>query len=122
MNTDFRQIIFLPRGRREYLRRREEAREYVHAVLGRLADRYGRRWNRIAIKNLCRNWGSCSQLGNLNFNYKIVHLPSRLAEYVVFHEVCHLDAFNHSRRFWALVEREYPDHRELRQQLRGYCP
>lgn len=118
----YKDHVVLPRSRRDYLTHRETARQLVHATLDRLAARYGRRWRRVAIKDLRRNWGSCSVLGNLNFNYKLVLLPPRLAEYVVFHEVCHLEAFDHSQRFWDLVAREFPDHRALRSEMRKYHP
>jgi predicted metal-dependent hydrolase len=116
----FKNDHFLPRSRREYLARREEARQFVAAALDRLGPPYGYRWRRVSIKDLRRNWGSCSEKSNLNFNWKIVLLPSRLAEYVVFHELCHLEAFDHSPRFWQLVSREFPDHRSLRRELRRY--
>lgn len=63
-------------------------------------------------------WGSASERGNLNFNYKLLFLPLEVADYVIVHELCHLAEFNHSPAFWRLVERACPTHRALRQALR----
>ncbi len=78
---------------------------------------YNYRIGRVSIKNHASRWGSCSALGNLNFNYKILHLTPEVADYVVVHELCHLGALNHSRAFWALVEQTLPHWRALRKQL-----
>lgn len=111
---------FLPRGRRQYLARKEEARTLVHALLAEIAPAYGLRYGRVSIKDMTRNWGSCSELGNLNFNYKLALLPRHLAAYVVAHELCHLVHFDHSPAFWALVAKTFPEHRALRKELRRY--
>ena len=116
----YKHDVFLSRSRREYLARRKEARALVYAALEKLGPKYGYSWGRVSIKNLLRNWGSCSERKNLNFNFKLVYVPPRIAEYVVFHELCHLEAFDHSPRFWALVAREFPDHLTLRREMKKY--
>ncbi len=116
----YKDDAFLPRDRRSYLANKEKARTAVRALLAQYAPRYGFAYRNVFIKNMRRNWGSCSELGNLNFNYKLVFLPERLAAYVVVHELCHLAVFDHSRAFWELVAREMPDHKKLRQEIRKY--
>ncbi len=71
------------------------------------------------IKNHKTRWGSCSELGNLNFNYKLIFLPDAIVDYIVVHEICHLIEFNHSQDFWRLVARTIPNFRELRHELRS---
>ncbi|MBI2098362.1 MAG: M48 family metallopeptidase [Candidatus Wildermuthbacteria bacterium] len=78
---------------------------------------YGYAYNKISIKNQKTRWGSCSQKGNLNFNYKILFLPETAAEYIIVHELCHLKEFNHSSRFWKLVATAFPNYREIRKEL-----
>lgn len=75
-------------------------------------------WNKISIREQKTRWGSCSQKKNLNFNSKIALLPEKLAEYIVVHELCHLGEFNHSKRFWNLVEKILPDYKQRRSDLK----
>ncbi len=78
---------------------------------------YNFSYNRIFIKNHKGRWGSCSIRKNLNFNYRIVFLSLELADYIVVHELCHLKEMNHSRKFWNLVEKIFPDYKEKRKKL-----
>lgn len=75
-------------------------------------------YNRIFIKEQKTRWGSCSSLGNLNFNWKLILLDEELLDYVVVHELAHRKQMNHSPAFWAEVERILPDWRERRRWLR----
>lgn len=97
---------------------KEEARALVHALIAEVNAHYGYPIKKIFIKNSRSRWGSCSQLGNLNFNYRIVLLSPHLARYVVAHELCHLAQLNHSAAFWALVAQTTPQYKEARRQLR----
>ena len=105
-------------GRREYLARKEEARALASSLLAHWNKMYGFAWSRVTIRNQKSRWGSCSRRGSLSFNYRIVHLPPRLADYLVVHELCHLREMNHGPRFWALVARALPDYGELCAALR----
>lgn len=100
-----------PGSRREYLARREEARALVGSLLAKWNEVYGFRWSRVAIRNQKTRWGSCSRRGALSFSYRIVHLPPRLRDYLVVHELCHLAQMNHGPKFWAEVARAIPDYR-----------
>ena len=106
------------RGRREYLKYREQARALVYEKIEKINQVYNFSFGRVAIKNHRSCWGSCSKKGNLNFNYKIIFLPERLAEYIVAHELCHLREFNHSKNFWNLVSRIFSDYKEIRKQIK----
>ena len=105
-------------GKRDYLKYKEQALAFVTQKTEQLNTFYGYRYAKIGVRNQKTCWGSCSRKGNLNFNYKILFLPEKLQNYVIAHELCHLHEFNHSRRFWDLVDRTVPDHRELRAELR----
>jgi predicted metal-dependent hydrolase len=75
-------------------------------------------YNKITVRNQSSRWGSCSRKGNLNFNYRIARIAPELADYIIVHELCHLGEFNHSRKFWELVEKVIPEWRVLRARLK----
>lgn len=110
--------VFIKNGKREYHKYKDAARRLCERRVRELNEAYGFTYGRISIKNHKSRWGSCSKKGNLNFNYKLVHLPPHLADYVITHELCHLQEFNHSKKFWALVARTIPNHRALRHELK----
>lgn len=97
---------------------REMARIFVENRLSVINKFYNFKINRIAIKNTKSRWGSCSSKGNLNFNYKIIYLKPKLADYLIVHELCHLGELNHSKRFWNLVAKIIPDYVTINKELR----
>lgn len=75
---------------------------------------------RVSIRRQRSRWGSCSSLGNLNFNLRLSALPDHLKDYIVVHELAHLREMRHSPAFWAICARHYPDHRGAEAELRRY--
>lgn len=94
----------------------------AHARVAHFNSFYGFSVGRISIRDTKTRWGSCSKRGNLNFNYKILFLPAHLADYIVVHELCHLQEFNHSQNFWALVAKIFPNHKAMRAELKKQNP
>jgi len=72
---------------------------------------------RVALSNARTQWGVCTEDGRIRLCWRLVHLEPALADYVIAHEVAHLVEMNHSRRFWALLARLYPDWRAAREKL-----
>lgn len=105
-------------GEREYRRRRSEAAAFIRKKVATWNDMFGFRHGRVTVRNQSSRWGSCSHRGNLSFNWKLLLLPERMADYVVVHELCHLEEFNHSARFWKLVAQAVPDYREIVREMR----
>ncbi len=97
---------------------RELARQRITRRVEYFAPLVGVTYNRIFIKEQKTRWGSCSSLGNLNFNWKLILLNEELLDYVVVHELAHRKQMNHSPTFWAEVERVLPDYRERRRRLK----
>jgi hypothetical protein len=71
----------------------------------------------VALSNARTQWGVCTETGSIRLNWRLVHLEPALADYVVAHEVAHLVELNHSKRFWNLLAKLYPDWREARERL-----
>ena len=104
----------------EVERLRAKAKATLPPRLAELADIHGFKYNKVFIKNNVSNWGSCSSLGNINLNLRLVTLPQELQDYVMLHELCHLKYLNHGREFHALLESVCPRHRELAKQVKQY--
>jgi len=102
----------------EYLKYKKETLHMAEEKLLYFNQFYNLKWNKIFIKNQKTRWGSCSKQGNINFNYRIIFLPQKMADYIIVHELCHLQEFNHSADFWNLVAKVIPDYKEIRQELR----
>ena len=94
-----------------YLQHKEKARLHIVSRIEYWNQFYNFEYNRVAIRNQRRCWGSCTSLKNLNFSYKIFFLPSHLQDYIVVHELCHLSELNHGKVFWSLVAEQIPDYR-----------
>ena len=113
----YEKIIF---SKSDYSEKKEKAREIILNKISVLDKHYNFKFNKVVIRNQKTRWGSCSSKGNLNFNYKIIYLPIKLQDYIIAHELCHLQELNHSRKFWKLVEKIIPDYLSARKELKKY--
>lgn len=106
------------RSSKLYSAHKETAREIIFSRLEYYAPLCEVKYKRVAIRDQSRRWGSCSSLGNLNFNFRLALIPAHLCDYVVVHELCHLKQMNHSPAFWAEVAKILPNYQELVAELR----
>jgi len=91
-------------------------RTQAEEVLGGRIFYYARmmdlRPKKIAIRSQKRIWGSCHYTsGAINLNWQLVMTPMEVIDYVVVHELAHLEVPDHSRRFWKRVEKTLPDYK-----------
>ena len=82
------------------------------------ADCMGIDYGSISMRNQKSRWGSCSSVGNLNYNWKLVLMPPGVLDYVVVHELAHRREMNHSAAFWKVVATWMPDYKKYRKWLR----
>ena len=94
----------------------KELRERAKSVLAQrtayFARQIGVTYGKITVRDQKTRWGSCSQTGNLNFNFRLILAPLEVLDYVVVHELCHRRQMNHSTQFWQEVAQVLPDYRK----------
>jgi len=96
---------------------RRAARHEVSARLDAACAQAGSAYRSLTIRGQRTRWASCSASGAMSFNWRLLLAPEPVLDYVVWHEVCHLQVMDHSRRFWALVARHCPGYAEPRRWL-----
>jgi predicted metal-dependent hydrolase len=101
---------------------RRRARAEVAPRLDAACARAGTRYTRLSIRAQRTRWASCSSNGAMSFNWRLLLAPPEILDYVVEHEVAHLEVLDHSQRFWRLVGSRSPDYREHERWLRRNGP
>ena len=104
---------------KHYSAHKELARTLIMQKLSQWNAQYQFTYKRVAIRNTRRNWGSCTSLKNLNFNYRILFLPEHLQDYIIVHELCHLQELHHRQPFWDLVALQIPEYEKCKLELRA---
>jgi predicted metal-dependent hydrolase len=99
---------------------RRAARAEIAPRLDAAVARAGTSYTKLTIRGQRTRWGSCSQAGAMSFNWRLLLAPEPVLDYVVEHEVCHLEVMDHSPRFWVLLESRVPDWRDHAAWLRRY--
>jgi predicted metal-dependent hydrolase len=116
-------LLLVPEtGRAEALERwyRRAARAEIAPRLDAAAARAGTAYSKLTIRAQRTRWASCSTNGAMSFNWRLLLAPEAVLEYVIEHEVCHLEIMDHSPRFWRLLESRVPDWRDHARWLRRY--
>jgi predicted metal-dependent hydrolase len=94
-----------------------QAKEYLTARAQSLAHAMNLCYQSIRVTRARTRWGSCSSAGTISFSYRLMALPPEIIEYVVVHELAHLNHHNHSKNFWAEVHKYYPEFKKAKQWL-----
>ena len=98
---------------------RELARDRLAAASDLYAARLGCGYTSLTLRDTRSRWGSCSSTGGLMYSWRLILAPPEILNYVAEHEVAHLQEMNHSRAFWAVVEKIHGDYRAQRRWLQG---
>lgn len=116
--------LLVPAGaeQRESLERwyRRTARDEIGTRLDRACALVGCSYTALSIRGQRTRWASCSPSGAMSFNWRLLLAPEEVLDYVVWHEVCHLEIMDHSPRFWALLKSRWPAYREHSAWLRRH--
>lgn len=102
---------------------KKEAERYLGARIQEIANRALVSFSGWGLSGAKGRWGSCSSDRRIRLNWRLIHLDKALIDYVIAHELAHLDEMNHSARFWKRVGEIYPDYESARRALKGvYIP
>ncbi len=101
---------------------RRRARTEISERLDAATRRAGARYTRLSIRGQRTRWASCSSTGAMSFNWRLLLAPAEVLDYVVEHEVAHLEVMGHSGRFWRLLGERCPRYREHERWLRRNGP
>jgi predicted metal-dependent hydrolase len=119
-----RLLVAVGHGRdvREALERwyRARAREEVAWRLDEACAHAGTSYSSLSIRAQQTRWASCSSNGTMSFNWRLLLAPEEILDYVVEHEVAHLEVLDHSPRFWALLGSRCPEYREHERWLKRH--
>ena len=91
---------------------KKQAHEVIMKRVEGYASRTGLRYQGLKISDAKKRWGSCSSKGRLRFNWRLVMAPLEVLDYVVAHELVHLEELNHTKRFWDKVQALAPDYKK----------
>ena len=83
-----------------------------------LARLHGIEISRVTVRAQKTRWGSCSARGTISLNWRLIHAPAHVVDYLIIHELMHRREMNHSSRYWKLVAEACPDYRESEQWLK----
>jgi predicted metal-dependent hydrolase len=119
--------VSLPAGTRgEALREavqgwlQQRARDVFAQRLPIFCERLGRAPTRWGLSSARTRWGSCALDGSIRLNWRLIHFPIEVVDYVIAHELAHLCEMNHGPRFWATVATLLPGFEASRRLLRDF--
>ncbi len=97
---------------------KKKAREIFTARVKYYSQKHDFSYQKVKLSSAKKRWGSCSTKGNLNLTWRLVMMPLEIIDYVIVHELAHLREPNHSKAFWAVVEKILPDYKIRRKWLK----
>ncbi len=100
----------------------KKAREYLPYRLEYYAKLYGYSYDKCRLTHANTRWGSCSSKRTISLNIGLMKLPEVLRDYVILHELAHLNHMDHSKAFWAEVEKHDPRYKIHDKKLKSFSP
>ena len=94
-----------------------QAHDILIPWLGNISREIGIPFARTAIRKQKSRWGSCSRIGTISLNAKLLFIEPDLVRYILIHELCHIREMNHSPRFWKLVSAHYQPYKQAHRRL-----
>lgn len=82
----------------------ENADKYLKEITSELSLKNNLNFKSVKVRNYRSRWGSCSSIGNIFYNWKIIMAPKKVINYIVLHELAHTKIHNHSPKFWIYLK------------------
>jgi predicted metal-dependent hydrolase len=89
---------------------RQRARKDVADIARHYGTRFGLSPRSIRVADIISGWGSCGAEGNVLINWQLIFAPKKVLEYVVVHELAHLQHRSHGKEFWDFLRVMIPDY------------
>jgi predicted metal-dependent hydrolase len=99
---------------------KKEAQTYIPLFVSYWAEKMQLFPSKIRFRKTKRQWGSCSGKNVLSFNTMMMKLPKDVIQYVIVHELAHIQHKHHQKTFWALVEKYLPNCKTHIAELKHY--
>lgn len=103
-----------------YLKHARRKLEERMVLLNPILEREGLKINSLMIRKLKKRWGSCTKKGNIVINSDLIKAPVNCIDYVLIHEICHLKHYNHSKEFWAMLNKYCPNWVKSKNKLESF--
>lgn len=100
----------------------KDAKKYLPYRLEYFAKLYGYSYEKCRLSHAATRWGSCSSNGTISLNIGLMQVPEILRDYVIIHELAHLNHMDHSSAFWQEVASHDPKYKEHRKRLKMFSP
>lgn len=100
----------------------KKAKEYLTYRLEYYAKLYGYEYDKCRLTHANTRWGSCSSNRTISLNIGLMKLPEQLRDYVILHELAHLNHMDHSKDFWAEVGAHDKNYKVHNKKLRMFSP
>ncbi|MBR2579493.1 MAG: M48 family metallopeptidase [Clostridia bacterium] len=101
---------------------KNQAKEYLPYRLEYYSKKYGYVYDKCRLTHANTRWGSCSSNRTISLNIGLMNVPEKLRDYVIIHELAHLNHMDHSEAFWAEVGEHDKNYKEHRRKLKNFSP
>lgn len=96
----------------------EKANLYLQTRLQKISTLINIPYNKLKVTGFKCKWGSCSSSHEIKLNFKLILLAPQLIDYVIIHELCHINHQNHKKSFWQEVGKFCPNYSECRKLIK----
>lgn len=108
----------------------KQAKDFLPYRLAFLAKKFGYHYDKHKLSHAGTLWGSCTHKKTgvlkhetiISLNIGLMKLPQTLIDYVIIHELAHLNHPDHSKAFWTEVKQHDKDYKTHRKLLKNYHP